>query len=139
MKIEKEQFGIFTGFVNDVSFRETVTLFGSSLILTENERLSLDKMIPQKFSNGNLLYRASRDGFNDRAFHEKCDGKANTITIIKNNFNYVFGGYTAAIWTSTGRWTYDSSAFIYSLRKYGTSNSHKFPIQAAEAKLTILF
>ena len=45
---------------------------------------------------GNLLYRATRDGFTASAFHEKCDGKENTITIIKTNGNYVFGGHTSA-------------------------------------------
>jgi hypothetical protein len=49
---------------------------------------------------GNLLYRATRDGFTASAFHEKCDGKENTITIIKTNGNYVFGGYTSAKWNS---------------------------------------
>jgi hypothetical protein len=30
-----------------------------------------------------LLYRGSRDGFSAKAFHSKCDYKANTLTIIK--------------------------------------------------------
>jgi hypothetical protein len=132
VKLKKE------GFVNDVNFKQTVKLLDNSLILTENERLSLVKMIPQQFSSGNLLYRASRDGFTATSFHEKCDGKANTITIIKNNFNYVFGGYTAAIWTSTGYWTHDPSAFIYRLRKYGAYNSKKFHIQASAADNAII-
>ncbi len=44
----------------------------------------------------NLLYRATRDGFNGEVFHSKCDGKGNTITIIKNNLNYVFGDYVSS-------------------------------------------
>ena len=32
----------------------------------------------------NLIYRASRDGFKSSNFHEKCDGKENTITFIKS-------------------------------------------------------
>ena len=30
-----------------------------------------------------LLYRASEDGFGADAFHSKCDGKSNTMIIIK--------------------------------------------------------
>jgi hypothetical protein len=35
--------------------------------------------------NGTLLYRGTRDGFTAKSFHEKCDGKENTITIIKTD------------------------------------------------------
>ena len=30
-----------------------------------------------------LLYRGSRDGFLSSDFHEKCDGKTNTIALVK--------------------------------------------------------
>ena len=30
-----------------------------------------------------LLYRASRDGFSANEFHKRCDGKKNTITLVK--------------------------------------------------------
>jgi hypothetical protein len=43
-------------------------------------------------TNGTLLYKATRDGFEPSSFHEKCDGKENTIAIIETNGNYVFGG-----------------------------------------------
>jgi hypothetical protein len=98
--------------------------------LNEDERLSLSQMV--KFSEGNLLYRASRDGFTTSAFHSNCDGKANSVTIIKTYSNYVFGGYTAAEWSSNNSYITDSSAFIFSLRRNGTSNNHKLPIIRAQ-------
>jgi hypothetical protein len=102
----------------------------SSLILNEEERLFLSQMV--KVSDGNLLYRASRDGFTASAFHSRCDGIADTVTIIKTNSNYVFGGYTAAKWASSTSLISDSSAFLFSLRRNGTSNNHKLPIIKAE-------
>ena len=45
----------------------------NSLILSNAECLSLIEM--NKSTKGNLLYRASRDGFTRQAFHAKCDGK----------------------------------------------------------------
>ena len=36
-----------------------------------------------------LLYRATRDGFAASSFHSRCDGRDNTVTIIKTNSNYV--------------------------------------------------
>ncbi len=80
-------------------------------------------------TNGVLLYRATRDGFTAKAFHEKCDGKANTLTIIMTNENYVFGGYTAAEWNSAGFYIEDSSAFIFSLRRNGISKRDKLTVK----------
>ncbi len=31
-----------------------------------------------------LIFRASRDGFNGQAFHSKCDNKGPTLVIIKS-------------------------------------------------------
>ena len=44
-----------------------------------------------------LCYRASAHGWAVNTFHSRCDGKNNTITIIKNG-QYVFGGYTDIPW-----------------------------------------
>ena len=62
-----------------------------SLIFNEEESLSLTDMT-KIMDNGILLYRATRDGFTAKSFHSKCDDIPNTVTIIKNNFNYGFGG-----------------------------------------------
>jgi hypothetical protein len=81
-------------------------------------------------SSENLLYRGSRDGFSASAFHSRCDGQANTITIVKNNFNYVFGGFTAAPWKSDGTYSTDQNAFIFSLRRSNVSNFYaKYPVR----------
>ncbi len=84
-----------------------------------------------KSSKINLLYRATRDGFTGQAFHSKCDGKGNTITIIKNNLNYVFGGYASSAWHSSGEWIDDPNAFLFSLRRAGVSFKDKFTIKVA--------
>ena len=48
-----------------------------------------------------LLYRGSKDGFQAKVFHEKCDYKGETLTIIESSDNYIFGGYTEINWDST--------------------------------------
>jgi hypothetical protein len=93
--------------------------------LTSDEGESLLEMIQSTNRNGNLLYRGSRDGFTALAFHEKCDGKSNTVTIIKTDEDYVFGGYTSAAWHSKGNFIKDANAFIFSLRKNGISDDKK--------------
>lgn len=79
--------------------------------------------------NACLLYRASLDGFESQKFHNKCDGVENTLTIIQDNFNNVFGGYTSARWTSDSSYLADSTAFIFSLRRAGVSCRNKFKIK----------
>ena len=82
-------------------------------------------------TQGNLLYRATRDGFTGQAFHAKCDGKGNTISIIKNNLNNVFGGYGSSAWHSSSFSINDPNAFIFSLRRAGVSNKDKFTVKDA--------
>ena len=72
-----------------------------------------------------LLYRASRDGFSAANFHSKCDGNQNTLTIIRSNLGYVFGGYTQKPWSQKGGWENDSEAFIFSLIN-GQGSQKKF-------------
>jgi hypothetical protein len=81
--------------------------------------------------NGILLYRASRDGFEGRVFHEKCNDKENTISIIQTNGSYVFGGFTAAKWSNPNDYISDSKAFLFSLRRKNVSCDHKLKIKDA--------
>jgi len=63
-----------------------------------------------------LLWRGSRDGFDAAAFHRLFDGKANTVTVIKNTNGFIFGGFTSIPWKSScGVYQADNSAFLFSL------------------------
>jgi hypothetical protein len=98
-----------------------------TVILTEDECVSLAEMTKSK--NGILLYRASNDGFRGEDFHSKCDNQPNTITIVKTNFDHVFGGYTSASWINNDQYISDEHAFIFSLRRKGIPNNEKFIVQ----------
>ena len=63
-----------------------------------------------------LLYRGTRDGFNSRDFHHKCDGFDRTVTIIESKQTAnVFGGYTSLAWDSSNAYKCDPRAFLFSL------------------------
>jgi hypothetical protein len=47
-----------------------------------------------------LLWRGSRDGFRARDFHQRCDGHANTIALIRDSNGNIFGGFTPLPWES---------------------------------------
>ena len=95
-----------------------------SLILTKIEYFYLLQMT--NITKESLLYRATRDGFDAQVFHARCDGRGRTITIIKNNLDFVFGGYASSPWNNFNCWISDGNAFLFSLRKNGVSCSQKF-------------
>ncbi len=88
-----------------------------------------------KSTQGILLYRATRDGFTSQAFHSKCDGKEKTITIIKNNLDYVFGGFASSAWNSSNNYINDPNAFLFSLIRNGVSFKDKFTVKNAQYAL----
>ena len=47
-----------------------------------------------------LCWRRSRDGSAGSAFHNGCDSKGATVTIVKYS-SYIFGGYSVVDWNGT--------------------------------------
>ena len=88
-----------------------------SKIVTIEQAIELIKLC--KFSSRDkwrLLYRGSRDGFGAKDFHSKCDNHAYTLTIMKaKEKDFIFGGFTAATWTSSNQFKFDPNAFLFSL------------------------
>ncbi|CAH3159381.1 unnamed protein product [Porites evermanni] len=65
-----------------------------------------------------LCYRASVDGWRSRTFHNRCDSKGATVTIVKVR-SYIFGGYNDNSWQgSSWSYQYSTNTFIYSLKNY---------------------
>ena len=71
----------------------------------------------------NLIYRASKDGFDAQQFHKQCDGISHTISIIKSEKGHIFGGYTSKSWKRTGKHVMDKYAFLVLIK--GENNSIK--------------
>jgi hypothetical protein len=88
-----------------------------------------------------LLWRGSRDGFGGRDFHNRCDGQANTLTLIEDTKGNIFGGFTPVKWESPvwntkeekedNRCKRDSSlqSFLFTLK-----NPHNFPARKFHLK-----
>ena len=62
--------------------------------------------MPKPVKELQLLYRGSKNEFSVEKFHQKCDGKEDTITIVETQFGKVIGGYTPLKWESpqSGQW-----------------------------------
>jgi hypothetical protein len=78
------------------------------------------------FGNRRLrpLYRGSRDGFRAGDFHGRCDGRPNTVTLIRSANDCVFGGYTPLMWNSRNDYAPDPSlkSFVFTIK-----NPHNVP------------
>ena len=96
----------------------------NSNIIKSQERLnSLVKLLNfENKYNLKLLYQASKDGYSNKKFHEKCDNIKNTITLIEDNNKIIIGGFTSESWNGKG-FKYDTKAFIFNL-----SNMNKYII-----------
>ena len=72
----------------------------------------------------NLLYKCSRDGWNEKNFKNKCHGIPNLLVIIHNDKDIVFGGYTSTGWSADKSQSYseygsreeDTNAFLFCIR-----------------------
>lgn len=74
----------------------------------------------------NLLYRQSRDKSAAASLHTKCDGKCNTVTIIKDSAGNVFGGFNDTAW-SRSNVNVSEKSFLFSLKSSTGKEPLKFP------------
>jgi hypothetical protein len=88
-----------------------------SQILKDKQLLDLIKVCEFSLKDKwTLLYRGTRDGFGAANFHSKCDGKNNTLVILKaHDTSYIFGGFTSINWNSSSGHKSDPNAFLFSL------------------------
>ncbi|PKK62805.1 BTB-domain-containing protein [Rhizophagus irregularis] len=72
----------------------------------------------------NLLVRGSRDGFSEKTFHEFCDNKGPTITIVRvKNSNEILGGFNPCNWISEIGYNSVEESFIFSLDRNNLEKS----------------
>jgi hypothetical protein len=89
----------------------------------------------------NLLWRGSRDGFTAQEFHLRCDGRANTLTLIEDTNGNIFGGFTPVKWETDkyGHWKGDDSlrSFLFTLRNPHGVPPRKFALKEEKKQYAI--
>jgi hypothetical protein len=103
-----------------------------SQILSPQQRDQILSWLPES-SGGKqvkleLLYRASRDGWQGQDFHSRCDSKGATVTVIKCTGGFVFGGYADVSWHSGNSHTQSAQAFLFSLHSPSGVGPVKLPL-----------
>ena len=76
---------------------------------------SLRETLEKNVKRYTLIYRGSRNGYRAEDFHEKCDGKNNTIVFIQARNGRRFGGFTEAKWDKSNGYKTGSKGFLFSL------------------------
>jgi len=105
-----------------------------SKIITEPQDTSLIKkwLSPfGKYVRLELLYRGSRDGFDPKIFHSKCDPYYSTLTIAKSKEKKTFGGFSDESWRVPNTTNYFYNNFVRSDNCWVFSLDHreKYPIK----------
>jgi hypothetical protein len=103
--------------------------FRDGTLLSEDQQKKLSEFYGNTKQKWELIYKASRDGFHANVFHNRCDNKGPTMTIIRSNNNYLFGGYTSVAWTSINRYNNDPNAFLFTLTNPHNIPPTKYPVQ----------
>lgn len=96
-------------------------------LLTKDNKAQLSSWIGKK-CQFELLYKISRDGCCSSTFHDICDGKGPTVTMLYNTDNTVYGGFLSQSWTSSGNYIDDPNAFLFILSHQSVQNPRKFPL-----------
>ena len=92
--------------------------FDESLILPQapNREYIFTMFEAKKINSCKLIFRASRDGFRFEKFHQLCDEKGPTVTLVKSQKGFFFGGFNTISWSSrVGKYKPAEGNFLFSL------------------------
>ena len=112
----------------------------NSLITNDNinYKKQIIKWIKQKTNKEEIkfekIFTMSINGSSSKDFHNYCDNKGPTLTLVKTTQNKIFGGFTPLNWDNNSGFICDkdNQTFIFSLnlmKKYDMINSENSAIQ----------
>ena len=96
----------------------------------KNDQVQMSRWIGER-KKFTLLFKASRDECSSTAFHNKCNNKGPTVTILYNTNKSVYGGYTSVNWKSCGNYLQDAKAFLFRLYQNGVWKPVQMTVQNA--------
>eukprot|EP01084_Bolivina_argentea_P107765 192649_1 len=113
------------GYIVPIALKYLITAFSKHIIdsniLTISEDMQFIQLLQSQLSNivsinFKLLFRASEHNYSASKFHKLCDNHRPTLTIIKNEFNHIFGGYSSIKWSSNNTSNEDTNSFLFLIR-----------------------
>ena len=120
-------------------YKERTKIYFESFILREsNQEKKLVEKIKEWLENKKLelIYRGTRDGMTNTNFFQKCENKGKTITIIKNDKNNIFGGYSSISFQNNDNGSQNApDSFIFTLTNMHNTEPTKFPSKKNEGEI----
>ncbi|XP_033736421.1 interferon-induced protein 44-like [Pecten maximus] len=106
--------------------------------LSDKDKETLQEFIGEGSKCFTKLYSAKEHECDAAVFHQRCNNRGPTLTVIYNTDGHVYGGYASVSWQSTSTpQVYDKAAFLFSLRGNGDEQSRKFPV--TKCNLALVF
>ena len=133
-------YGIRIRAKNNSGWGSWISIFGqtkrpsiNTKLINAKEMEILLKWIPKdkKKYKWKLLYSAAKDGATANIFHQKCDNKGVTVTLIKVTNGNICGGYTNIPWSTQSGYKNDSTAFLFLLRSNNKIKPSKWSVSNA--------
>ncbi|CAF1310494.1 unnamed protein product [Rotaria sordida] len=85
-------------------------------LLCADYQMKLNDFYGNATQKWQLIYKATKNGFDAEDFHRCADNKGPTMTVIQvGTGDYLFGGYAQISWGSDNKYKVDPAAFIFTL------------------------
>jgi GTPase Era involved in 16S rRNA processing len=84
-----------------------------------------------------LLFKCSTTGFDSKEFHRCCDNRRPTVTLIRYDNRFLFGGFTNIPWSSTEQVHWDQTAFLFALVNPYNKGPIKYPINNCSSAIAV--
>ncbi len=101
--------------------------FVGDTLLTTGQQLILNEFYGECDQHWQMIYKATRDGFDATSFHRLCNNQGPTLTLIQSTGGYLFGGYASKSWISTPGYVDAPGSFLYLLTNANGNQPTKFP------------
>ncbi|XP_062993121.1 interferon-induced protein 44-like [Elgaria multicarinata webbii] len=86
---------------------------GKSRLTQEKKKVLLQLLRCESLS---LLYKATVHGYHVNTFHAICNKQGPTVVVAYNKSGYIYGGFTAQSYSSSGQYLQDEKAFLFRLK-----------------------
>ena len=135
--------GYMLNFISDKNLTNNFTSIETELldslitiksnIVNNTEFEIILSFLPDNPKRVTRIYRGKEDGCNSTNFHNKCGDQGYTLSIVKSNLGYTFGGYTTKSWSGDGLQR-DNESFVFSLDK-----KEKYKASHEDAGIVVLY
>jgi len=100
---------------NEIDDITTGDSFPKSNIIKPADFQMIKKWLDNDWKNRKfkLLYRGTKDGMNATTFHNLCNNKGATISVMKSKAGKIFGGFMPDAWTSKNNYINTKLSWVF--------------------------